>query len=160
MRTSLNKFLPTLAIFAAFFVYFSTFAPKTEFNTLHFSWNQLWAVPALGLIIVFTAGMTLLMATVQVYFRDITSFLPYVTRMWLYLSPVLYFADQMKPWMLKFEIFNPLFPLLAIWGNALVRDEGSPLSWWLMGIAWSFGIFVFSLWLFLTREREFPVRIS
>ena len=30
----------------------------------------------------------------QVYFRDLSNFLPYMLRIWLYISPVLYFADE------------------------------------------------------------------
>ena len=35
----------------------------------------------------------MLLATAQVYFRDTSSFLPYVNRIWLYLSPVLYYPE-------------------------------------------------------------------
>jgi teichoic acid transport system permease protein len=159
LRTALSKFLPTLAIFAAFFIYFAVFAQKWELNTLHFSWYQLLAIPALGLLIVFAAGMTLLMATAQVYFRDVSSFLPYVTRMWMYLSPVLYFAWQMKPWMMKFELFNPLFAILAVWGESLVRGAPTPISWWIVGAGWAFATFALGLLVFLLKEREFPVRL-
>ena len=33
-------------------------------------------------------------AALQVYFRDLKSFLPYVLRVWLYASPVLYYANE------------------------------------------------------------------
>jgi len=117
------------------------------------------AIPAFGLLVVFTAGMTLLMATAQVYFRDVSNSLPYVTRMWMYLSPVLYFAWQMKPWMLKFEIFNPIFAILAVWGETLVRGDFGLPSWWLMAVAWAFGTFGIGLVVFRAKEREFPVRL-
>lgn len=159
MRTAVSKFLPTLIIFFAFFSYFALFAPKSDANTLHFSVVQLMAIPAFGLLVVFTAGMTLLMATAQVYFRDVSNFLPYVTRMWMYLSPVLYFAWQMKPWMLKFEIFNPIFAILAVWGETLVRGDFGLPSWWLMAVAWAFGTFAIGLVVFRAKEREFPVRL-
>jgi teichoic acid transport system permease protein len=159
LRTAVSKFLPTMAIFFAFFTYFAVFAPKTDANTLHFSPYQLLAIPAFALLVVFTAGMTLLMATAQVYFRDVSNFLPYVTRMWMYLSPVLYFAWQMKPWMLKFEVFNPIFAILAVWGETLVRGDAGLPSWWLMAAAWAFGTFAIGLFVFRAKEREFPVRL-
>ena len=36
----------------------------------------------------------MLVAAAQVYFRDLSNFLPYVLRIWLYVSPVLYYADE------------------------------------------------------------------
>ena len=36
----------------------------------------------------------MLVAALQVYFRDLKNFLPYVLRVWLYASPVLYYADE------------------------------------------------------------------
>jgi ABC-type polysaccharide/polyol phosphate export permease len=159
LRTSVQKFLPTMVIFLGFFVYFDFFAKGMAEDTLHFSPYQLLAIPCFGLIIVFAAGMALLMATLQVYFRDMTNFLPYVTRMWMYLSPVLYLATQMKPWMLKFEMFNPLFYLLGIWGETLVHSSPVPLTWWLAGSAWAFGTFAVGAFVFLSKESEFPVRL-
>ena len=39
-------------------------------------------------------GLAMLVAALQVYFRDLKNFLPYFLRVWLYASPVLYFADE------------------------------------------------------------------
>ena len=39
-------------------------------------------------------GLAMLVAAAQVYFRDLSNFLPYMLRIWLYISPVLYFADE------------------------------------------------------------------
>jgi len=117
------------------------------------------AIPALLLIFIFAAGLSALMASVQIYFRDTTQLLPYATRIWLYLSPVLYYADQMKPWMLKLEILNPLYPLLGIWSETLVEGTIPPLSWWLGSAAWAFGSLFIGVFFFMSREREFAVRI-
>ena len=60
-------------------------------------------------------GLAALMATLQVYFRDASSFLPYVMRIWLYLSPVLWFADQAPAQFAKYMVLNPLFSLIGGW---------------------------------------------
>ena len=36
----------------------------------------------------------MLVSALQVYFRDVKNFLPYFLRVWLYASPVLYYADE------------------------------------------------------------------
>lgn len=170
LRTAFFRFLPSMLILLAFFAYFDWFGPHpvecvpatgvcTDLNTVHFSVVQLMAIPAFALIFIFAAGLAALMAAVQVYFRDTTQFLPYATRIWLYLSPVLYYADQMKPWMLKFELLNPLYPLLGIWTDTLARGVMPPLTWWLGSAAWAFGTLLIGTLYFISREREFAVRI-
>ena len=57
-------------------------------------------------------------AALQVYFRDVKSFLPYVLRVWLYASPVLYYANEVPHhwgWLIK---ANPIGSLLAAWSVA------------------------------------------
>jgi teichoic acid transport system permease protein len=65
----------------------------------------------------------------------------------------------MKPWMLKFEVFNPLYPLLGIFSETLVEGRIPPLTWWLGSAAWAFGTFIIGVFFFISREREFAVRI-
>src|SRR3712207_8330820 len=56
--------------------------------------------------------MTMLVAAGQVYFRDLKSFLPYATRVWLYATPILYYAGEVPDrydWILT---VNPLGPMI------------------------------------------------
>ena len=43
---------------------------------------------------VMAAGAAMLVSALQVYFRDVKNFLPYFLRIWLYASPVLYYASE------------------------------------------------------------------
>ena len=77
------------------------------------------------------SGLAMLVAAAQVYFRDLSNFLPYVLRIWLYVSPVLYYADEVPQrykWMLE---VNPLAGLLTAWSDVLnaghAPDAGSML---------------------------------
>ena len=55
----------------------------------------------------------------QVYFRDLKNLLPYGLRVWLYASPVLYYADEV-PERYQFLLdVNPLAPLLAAWSDVI-----------------------------------------
>jgi ABC-type polysaccharide/polyol phosphate export permease len=170
LRTAFFRFVPSLIILFAFFIYFDYFGSHAqhcvaatgiceELNTIHFSPVMFMAIPAMLIIFIFAAGLSALMASVQIYFRDTTQILPYATRIWLYLSPVLYYADQMKPWMLKFEMFNPLYPILGIWSETLVEGKMPPLTWWLGSAAWALGSLLLGVLFFMSREREFAVRI-
>jgi ABC-type polysaccharide/polyol phosphate export permease len=104
-------------------------------------------------------ALAITISCVNVYFRDIANFLPYLTRTLLYLSPVLYEASTLKPSLHALEIFNPLFPILDAWSQAIVHGEAPQMSSLLQSLAWSTGIFFLGTYFFLSREREFAVRL-
>jgi teichoic acid transport system permease protein len=147
--TSFMLFLPTLVVYAL--VHAAAGLPVTP--------QLLWAIPIVGMLLLFAAGMAMLVAAVQVYFRDLTNFLPYATRIWLYASPVLYYSFQVPDKFKPVLYANPLYPLLTSLSDAvnLGRDPRSGFLLW--GLAWAVGIFLAGGLFFVSREREFAVRL-
>jgi len=143
------KFLPTMAVFLVM---------RTILG-LPFDVEMLWAVPVLLIAILLALGLAIAISCINVYFRDIASFLPYLTRTLLYLSPILYEAVDLKPTLKTIELFNPLFPLLDSWSRALVHGQVPLMSNLLISLAWAVGIFIIGTYFFLSREREFAVRL-
>lgn len=146
---SFRKFLPTIPVYVAVALLSGVGIP----------WTALLAIPMFALIVVFGTGMALLLATSQVYFRDTTSFLPYVTRIWLYVSPVLYYPEQVPEKLRFLEVFNPLFSLLGGWGDLLVKGELISWTVWLVCVLWAFGTLIVGALVFMSRERDFAVRL-
>jgi teichoic acid transport system permease protein len=124
-----------------------------------FTVQTLAAVAFLGMLVVFSLGLGALFATIQVYFRDATSFLPYITRIWLYASPVLWTLDQLPERAQTLAQLNPLFSLIGGYGMALTEGQMPPASIWLAALAWALAAFVIGTTYFMSREREFAVRI-
>lgn len=143
------KFLPTLIVFIVI----------RAFVGLTFTWEMLWAVPILGISILLALGLAITISCINVYFRDIASFLPYMTRTLLYLSPILYEASSLKSNIRALEVFNPLFPILDSWSRTMVHGQAPQTSSVLQGLAWAVGIFIIGSYFFLSREREFAVRL-
>ncbi len=143
------KFLPTLFVFLVI----------RTFIGLPFSWQMLWAFPVLFIAMLLALGLAITISCINVYFRDISSFLPYLTRTLLYLSPILYEASALKPKLLALEVLNPLFPLLDSWSQALVHGQAPLTSSLLEALAWAVGILIIGTYFFLSREREFAVRL-
>jgi ABC-type polysaccharide/polyol phosphate export permease len=143
------KFLPTLFVFLVI---------RTLVG-LPFSWEMLWAFPVLFIGMLLALGLAITISCINVYFRDISSFLPYLTRTLLYLSPILYEASALKPQLLAIEVVNPLFPLLDSWSRAIVHGEAPNTSNMLAALAWAVGILLVGTYFFLSREREFAVRL-
>jgi teichoic acid transport system permease protein len=146
---SLMQFLPTLLVYAA--VHGIAGLPVT--------WNLLWTIPIFLLLVVFACGAAMLSATAQVYFRDFANFLPYITRIWLYLSPVLYYASEVPDKFKPLIAVNPLFPLLASLSDVVDQGEAPNPGYMLWGLAWAAAMFIGGALVFISREREFAVRI-
>ena len=143
------KFLPTLIVFLII---------KAIVGS-SFSFEMLWAIPVLMITIFLALGLAITISCINVYFRDIASFLPYLTRTLLYLSPILYEASALNPNLKALQVVNPLFPILDSWSRALVHGEVPQISSMLQGLAWATGIFFVGTYFFLSREREFAVRL-
>jgi teichoic acid transport system permease protein len=155
VRTAFFKFLPTLALFFVIVLGFG--------RPLH--WQAIMAPIFLLMLGLFGAGMAMIFATMQVYFRDIGNFLTYMIRMWLYLSPILWYPEMaieglesvgIPPQLLN---VNPLYSMLGGWSDLLVRGQIPEAEWWIAGTAWSVVAFVAGGLFFMSREREFAVRL-
>jgi len=143
------KFIPTLLVFMIM---------RTVLG-LPFGWEILWSIPIILIALVFSLGVAILISTINVYFRDIASFLPYLIRTLLYLSPILYEASALKPKLRFLEHFNPLFSILESWSLSIVHSETPHLSSMLAACGWAIGVLLVGTYFFLSREREFAVRL-
>lgn len=146
---ALFRFLPTLVV--AFAIH--------AILGLPFSWQMLWAFPILLIAIVMSLGMAILISCVNVYFRDISSMLPYLTRSLLYLSPILYEAHKISHTIKRFEIVNPIFYLLDSWSRVMVHAEAPSAKGVLHAVIFALVIFIVGTYFFLSRERDFAVRL-
>jgi ABC-type polysaccharide/polyol phosphate export permease len=111
------------------------------------------------LVLVLALAFALLFATLNVYFRDTKNFLPYLTRAWLYLSPVLYESASLKPALAPLKYINPLAPFIDAWSGIFVSGKAPTSTTWMLMLVWSMGLLLLSSYLFLSREREFALRI-
>ena len=146
---SFLKFLPTMAVALVIHLILG----------LAFSWQMLWAIPVLVVALLLSTGLAILFSCINVYFRDISSMLPYMTRSLLYLSPVLYEASTVSESIKKFEIVNPLFYLLDAWSRVMVHAQAPTLDSMLHALAFALLIFIVGTYFFLSRERDFAVRL-
>lgn len=146
--TALLKLLPALLIYAVLHV--AVGRPVGP--------SLLWLVPVLGLLLLFSFGMASLVAMLQVHFRDIKTLLPFCLRIWLYLSPVLYAADDVPAGLQPFIRLNPLYPMLAGWQDAL-SGQAPEVGDLLASAAWAAAALLIGLGTFLILERDIASRL-
>jgi ABC-type polysaccharide/polyol phosphate export permease len=147
--TAVKRFLPTLLIYI----------PVHLISHRPVSVELLWLIPIFGLFVLLACGFAMIVSAAQVYFRDLKNFLPYGLRVWLYISPVLYYAHEVPGRYNPMLVINPLAPLLTAWSAVVDRGASPALDDLLIGGAWAVLLFVLGGLFFISREREFAVRL-
>jgi teichoic acid transport system permease protein len=149
--TALRVFIPAMFVFAIFYV-----ALQVPIKLA-----ALQAIPAFFLILMFTSGLALFAAAAQVYFRDTQALMPFLLRLTMFISPVLYFPEQAKALFdgRLLTTLNPIFCMVQIFSGSLVRGDTFDLWTWLIAIFWATLSFVGGFWFLVTREGEFAARI-
>jgi teichoic acid transport system permease protein len=171
--TAMLTYFPTLFVYACFYV------------GVHHRVNVeiLWVIPIFLIQTIFSFGLGLLFAAVTLYFRDMSTLLPYVLRIWMYITPVLFSLNFIKAktvpdatghtalphWILGVYKWDPFSPIINSWNTVLVGDGDHPfaknasyapqLSELLVGAVCAVIALVIGAWYFMSREREFAVRL-
>ena len=105
--------------------------------------STLWLLPvAIAIHIIFNLGLASIVARLAVPFRDINNFLPHATRMWLYLSPIIWpmsFLEQAPAWMQTILQWNPMFSILSMYRYALMGRELDAVDV-LASLLWAVGL--------------------
>jgi lipopolysaccharide transport system permease protein len=116
---------------------------------------------AVALLTVFTAGVTLLLATATVFFRDVRHLTEVLLQMLLYLSPVLYDIGQLGHhetwWFRVFRlelIVNPMTYLLPLVRDPVYYGRLPPLSVVAVAAAYAFASIAIGFTVFTRLERK------
>jgi ABC-type polysaccharide/polyol phosphate export permease len=115
-----------------------------------------WAVPLLLILLVFTTGISLLMAGLTVYLRDMRHALPLLLQLGLFLSPIIYGLDKIpEQWRLPYVALNPLGAVIDGLRRCVLYDQAPKASYTIVAAIvsciWLFGSFV----LFKRLETSF-----
>lgn len=101
-------------------------------------------LPALFLQSVFNAGLAMLVARLGSKLTDIKQLIPFIMRIWLYGSAVLYpvqrFTDHLHGWKLHLVEANPLLVFIELARHALMENvklAGAPQLLWIEAVCWA-----------------------
>ena len=123
-----------------------------------------WLIPALLLVVAisaYAAGIGLMLAVANVYFRDVQYLFTILLNLWFYATPIVYplsLVEDKAPagWMVTLYKANPMVEFVGIFRSLLY-------DWTMPGMAsvayvlvWSVGIFFAGLWVF----RRFEGRLA
>jgi teichoic acid transport system permease protein len=154
VRTAFFRFLPTIPVYL---ILHALFLPR--------EWHprQLLSLYFLAMMVIFSMGIAAFFATLQIYFRDTKSFLPYFTRMWLYLSPILWVPAMLATLDRVVQVvvqINPMYSMLVGYSALIQEGRMPPAHTWWVSAVWAIATLVVGCLYFISREREFAVRLT
>jgi ABC-type polysaccharide/polyol phosphate export permease len=127
-----------------------------------------WVLPWLPLVLVFmillalfAAGIGMLLAILNVHFRDTEHFIGILLRLLLYLTPVLYPISRVQKlvkhhgeWVLDVFRLNPLEHFMAVFRNLLYDNRAPALSDVIWCLASAVVVFIIGSVVFVRNERR------
>lgn len=119
----------------------------------HLGW--LFIVPVAFVQLFFNWGLAFFSARITVHFRDTEQFLPYVTRIWLYLSGVLFGVERISDPVKRtiFEI-NPPYSYIHL-TRSMIFGDPIEMRFVALAIGWAVVMFVAGFLFFWQYEGEY-----
>ncbi len=110
----------TLAKIVDFFLASTVFILFMIFYQLPITWNILWFIPIFAIQQLFTYGLSLILASLNLFYRDIQYVLTLIVMVWMYLTPVIYpteiFPEQYK-WIFQ---LNPMAVIINAYRQTIL----------------------------------------
>ncbi len=106
----------------------------------------------------FSLGLGLFFAPITVFYRDMGTMLPYVVRIWMYVTPVMYAINEIPGSVKPLLMINPLYPFFYMF-EAMFKAEWPAPVYFLWGGAWAVVAMAVGTITFLRKEREYAVRL-
>lgn len=125
-------------------------------------WTMLWlAIPALLAVLLLVTGLGLLLAGLNVHFRDVEHFLDIALLMWFWLTPVVYTYDLVARLLIdnygaaaeRLTVLNPVLPMVVTFQRILYNPTNfdgeeqaqfdlmlRPTSWYLQNLGISLAV--------------------
>ena len=120
------------------------------------AYELLWTLPLFILLAIVTAlGVALWLSAINVKYRDVNQALPFLTRFWLFITPIAYSSEIIsEKWQLLYSL-NPMAGVVNGFRWALLgTGRGPDIALWISVII-SILIFISGLFYFRSMEKTF-----
>jgi lipopolysaccharide transport system permease protein len=155
--SGLVDFAIAFVVFIGIIIFYH-YRPTANFD-FHFTPTLLTLPLFLLLAMVTSLGVSLWLSAMNVMYRDVGYVIPFLTQIWLFITPVLYSATVIKgPWQWIYAI-NPMTGVVEGFRWALFGTEYTHLSMLAISTVVSIIILISGLFYFRSMERSFADEI-
>ena len=111
--SSLLNFAIIMSLFLLFLLIISAFP----------GWIILSVLPVLGIQLMLAMGLGMLLATINVFYRDVQQLVQVVLQFWFWLTPIVYVAPTLPPTAQRILDLNPLWPLIQAYQGIFLEHQ-------------------------------------
>ncbi len=153
MPSELLVFVPVLSSGANFLIAVALLFPVSVFLHVNVGWALLFLPVLVAIQLCMTLGISLIAATLNVFFRDVQQVVGYALTALFFLTPIFYARSSVPPNLQILVTINPFAALLSCYQS--VFYEGRPPDLVSMGFAAAFGVAVLAAGLaFFNRAHD------
>lgn len=124
------------------------------------TWHLVWMLPALLLLMIFCIGVSLLICSAAVFFRDMIHLWSVLLTAWTYLTPIFWDlsflteagAPQFVVWVVK---ANPMYNYLDMMRCAIVYQASPGSTVIILAVFWALLMLVVGYFVFRKTEHKF-----
>ncbi|HET9915369.1 MAG TPA: ABC transporter permease [Anaerolineales bacterium] len=151
--------LPIASVFAGmvdFVIAFVILIVLMVYYRMPPAYELLWTLPFFILLAIVTAlGVALWLSAINVKYRDVNQALPFLTRFWLFITPIAYSSDIIsEKWQVLYSL-NPMAGVVNGFRWALLGTGNGPdIGLW-VSVTISILIFISGLFYFRSMEKTF-----
>lgn len=120
----------------------------------YLDWSWLWVLYVVAAQIIFTWGLSKLLAALCVFIRDMKELLAIILMIWFYGTPIVYPIGLLPDTMQAYMQLNPMWNYIALYRDILLKHEVNPyaiLSTAVLALV-SYGI---GAWFFMRSKNAF-----
>lgn len=129
--------------------------PALYFLNIPFSWNLLYFPMILLIQLVITTGLSIIVASLNVFFRDLEHILSALLMVWFYFTPILYLDTMIpKEYRMYFDM-NPIKPIIDAYQKIFFYQKAPDFADLLQGGLVGLIILVIGVWLYEVQQRKF-----
>ena len=128
------------------------------------TWHLVWMIPALLLLMVFCVGISLLIGSLAVFFRDMIHLWSVLITAWTYLTPIFWdlslLTNSSAPWFVIAVVkINPMYNFIDMMRCAIVYQANPGLTVILLAVFWAVLALVVGVLVFRKTEHKFILYI-
>ena len=110
-------------------------------------------------VFVFTMGVSLLVSTLVVFFRDIQYLYGIFLTALNYLTPIFYPVSMLPQWLQELMILNPMYNYITMFRKIVLYGQWPTLWEHMLCVAFSIGTLVLGYYVFKKKEKNFILYI-
>lgn len=123
------------------------------------TWTMILFPIPLFYALVFSAGLGLILATLNVFFRDVGHLYSVWITAWMYLTPIVYPMDILPEFMKSLLLFNPLYHFVEYFRDVMLYGVLPSMQTNLICIGFSVVFFIIGLIVFKKNQDKFILHI-